>query len=195
MAQQSVSSEALMESLFEVFRCHGYEGTTLSQLSEVTGLQKSSLYHHFPEGKIDIVKAVLTYFSAQLYQHVIEPLLDSQKPPEKRFSNMLVTIKAFYSNGKKNCLLNALSLGEAKDEIKVLVSNDYNAWLDALNKLGKEVGMARRDAEVWSERFLIVVEGALVVQRLTSNALTFENTMDYEKKQFLKLCGLVTDKI
>jgi AcrR family transcriptional regulator len=189
MAQQTITSDTLMESLFEVFRCHGYEGTTLSQLSEVTGLQKSSLYHHFPEGKVDIVKAVLTYFSAQLHQNVIEPLLDNQKSPEKRFSNMLVTIKAFYKNGKKNCLLNALSLGEAKDEIKVLMSNDYNAWLAALNKLGKEAGMSRSDAEVWSERFLIIVEGALVVQRLTRNALTFDNTMDYEKRQFLKLCG------
>lgn len=189
MAQQSPTSDALMESLFEVFRCHGYEGTTLSQLSEVTGLQKSSLYHHFPQGKVDMVKAVLTYFSAQLHQHVIEPLLDNQKSPEKRFSNMLATTKAFYGNGEKNCLLNALSLGEAKDEIKVLVSNDFNAWLTALKKLGKEVGMSRRDAEIWAERFLMMVEGALVVQRLTGNVLTFENTMDFEKKQFLKLCG------
>lgn len=188
MAQQSVTNDTLLKSLFEVFRCHGYEGTTLTQLSEATGLQKSSLYHHFPEGKVDMVKAVLTYFSAQLHQHVIEPLLDSQKPPEKRFADMLVTIKAFYSNGKKNCLLNVLSLGEAKDEIKVLVNKDYAAWLAALNKLGKEVGMSRRDAEVWSERFLIVVEGTLVIQRLTGNVLTFENAMDYEKKQFLKLC-------
>ena len=186
MTQQTVTHETLAESLFEVFRCQGYEGTTLAQLSAATGLQKSSLYHRFPEGKVDMVKAVLAYFSAQLRRHVIEPLLDSQKPPEKRFGDMLVTIKAFYGDGKKNCLLNALTLGEAGNDIKALMLNDFNAWLAALGKLGKEAGMSRREAAEWSERFLMVVEGALVVQRLTGNALTFENAMAYEKKQFLK---------
>lgn len=191
MAQKSVSSNTLMESLFDVLRCHGYEGTTLSQLSEVTGLQKSSLYHHFPEGKVDMVKAVVSYFSAQLHLNIIEPLLDDQRTPQARFSAMLETLKLFYNNGEKNCLLNTLSLGEAKDEIRISVSNEYFAFLGALNKLGVEAGMSRSDAKVWAEHFLIVVEGALVVQRLTSNALTFPKTLDYEKKQFLKLCNTI----
>lgn len=188
MVQQSVGNDVLAESLFEVFRCQGYEGTTLSQLSVATGLRKSSLYHHFPDGKNDMVKAVLIYFSTQLHQYVIEPLLDDQEVPEKRFNNMIETIKAFYGDGKKNCLFNALNLGEAKDEIRVLMNRDYNAWLDALNKLGKKAGMTRQDAEIWSERFLIVVEGALVIQRLTNNILAFGKSMDYEKKQFSRLC-------
>lgn len=37
--------------LVKTFRQSGYEGTTLSQISQATGLGKASLYHHFPNGK------------------------------------------------------------------------------------------------------------------------------------------------
>jgi len=184
MAQQTIDDRSLVEALFEVFRSRGYEGTTLSLLSEVTGLKKSSLYHRFPAGKDDMVKTVVLHISAQLHEHVIEPLLNNKEPPENRFSNMIATIKAFYSDGRKNCLLNVLNLEGAKSEIKALMTKDYNAWLAALVKLGKEVGMSQQVAKMRSEHFLIVVEGALIIQRLTSNTRTFKNNMEYEKKQF-----------
>jgi AcrR family transcriptional regulator len=184
MAQQVTENTALMDALFGVFRNHGYEGTTISLLSEVTGLQKSSLYHHFPAGKEDMLKAVVSYVSRQIHQHIITPLLDTQVKPEKRFSNMVATIKAFYADGRKNCLLNVLNLGEAKAEIKKLQNDDYSAWLDALAQLGKEVGMNLQESTYWAERFLIVIEGALVIQRLTSNKQVFEKQMEHEQTQF-----------
>lgn len=184
MAQQNNENTALIQALFDIFRNHGYEGTTISLLSEVTGLQKSSLYHHFPKGKEDMLKAVVEFVSAQIKQHIIAPLLDTQVKPEKRFSNMIATIKAFYRDGRKNCLLNVLNLGDVKTEINKLQNNDYDAWQNALVELGKEVGLNQQEAKNWAERFLIIIEGALVIQRLTSNKQTFEKHMAYEQKKF-----------
>jgi TetR/AcrR family transcriptional regulator, lmrAB and yxaGH operons repressor len=186
MALQTIDNDSLVESLFEIIRCHGYEGSTISRLSEVTGLKKSSLYHRFPAGKDDMVKAVVSYISAQLHLLVIAPLSMRQDTPEKRFSNMLVTLKAFYCAGQKNCLLNVLSLGEAKDEIKVSLNKDYDAWFTALCTLGQEAGLKPKEAEVRAEHFLITVQGALVIQRLTDNPLMFENCMSYEQKHFFQ---------
>jgi len=187
MARQANENTELIEMLFDIFRNHGYEGTTISLLSEVTGLQKSSLYHHFPKGKEDMLRAVVSHVSTQIHQYILTPLLDKQTEPEKRFANMVTTIKAFYSEGKKNCLLNVLNLGETKAEINQLQNSDYNAWLDALVALAIEAGVNEQDAKVWAERFLIVVEGALVIQRLTGDSLIFEKQMEYEQKQFHKL--------
>jgi len=186
MALQTIDDDSLAELLFEVFRSRGCEGATLSLLSEVTGLKKSSLYHRFPAGKDDMVKAVVVYVGALLRELVIEPLLNSKEAPEKRFSKMIVTVKAFYCNGTKNCLLNVLGFGQVNAEINELLNKDYNAWLAALIQLGQEAGLNQNDAEVRSRHFLIVIQGALVIQRLTSNKQTFINSMDYEKKQFFK---------
>ncbi len=114
MAKAINENTALIEALFDIFRNHGYESTTISLLSEVTGLQKSSLYHHFPKGKEDMLKAVVEFVSGKIHQHVITPLLDKEVDQEKRFSNLIATITRFYSDGRKNCLLNVLNLGEKK---------------------------------------------------------------------------------
>lgn len=188
MSTPTIDDNALLELLFEIFRRHGYEGTTISQLSEATGLKKSSLYHRFPEGKDDMVKAVVLYISRQLHQHVIEPLSDVEKKPEIRFGEMIATLKALYHDGKKNCLLNVLTLGNAKDEIKALLHQDYSDWIAALTQLGQDAGMSRQHAASRSEHFLMVVQGALVIQRLTADALTLENCMKYEQEQFFKPC-------
>src|ERR1700749_1985402 len=45
--------------LFVVFQDRGYEGASLADLSQATGLGKSSLYHHFPRGKEQMAEAVL----------------------------------------------------------------------------------------------------------------------------------------
>jgi len=186
MALQTIDNDSLVESLFEIIRCHGYEGATISLLSEATGLKKSSLYHRFPAGKDDMVKAVVSHISAQLHQLVIAPLSACQETPEKRFSDMLATLKAFYCAGQKNCLLNVLSLGEAKDEIKASLNKDYKAWLGALYKLGQEAGLKQDEAKVRAEHFLISVQGALVIQRLTDNPLIFENCMAHEQERFFQ---------
>jgi len=186
MAHQTIDDHSLVESLFEVFRSRGYEGATLSQLAEVTGLKKSSLYHRFPAGKDDMVKAVVLYVSEQLHTHVIGPILKGEEEPEKLFDSMITTIKGLYSDGRKNCLLNVLSLGDANPEIKSLLKKDYNAWLAALIKLGMDAGMKQQEAKARSEHFMIVMQGALVVQRLTNNVLTFENSMEYEKNEFFR---------
>jgi AcrR family transcriptional regulator len=186
MARQTIDDSSLVESLFDVFRNHGYEGATISQLSAATGLKKSSLYHRFPAGKDDMVKAVVLYVSAQLHSRIIEPLLNQKETPQKRFNNMTSVLEDFYADGKKNCLLNVLNLGESKSEINALLNKGYDAWLTALTKLATEAGITQRDAEIRSEHFLIAVEGALVIQRLTNNTKTFRNTMAYEQRQFFK---------
>lgn len=188
MAIQTIDDHSLAESLFEVFRSRGYEGATLSLLSEVTGLKKSSLYHRFPAGKDDMVKAVVLHVSALFHEQIIKPLQNNEQNPKKRFSKMTATVQEFYCDGRKSCLLNVLSLGESKVEIKNLLNKDYHDWLAALIKLGKEAGLSQSNAIERSEHFLIVVQGALVIQRLTNNNLTFKKSMEYENKQFFKSC-------
>jgi hypothetical protein len=44
--------------------------------------------------------------------------------------------------------------------------------------------MNLQESTYWAERFLIVIEGALVIQRLTSNKQVFEKQMEHEQTQF-----------
>src|SRR4029078_11124737 len=41
----------MFSRLMDLFREKGFDGASLADISESTGLGKSSLYHHFPNGK------------------------------------------------------------------------------------------------------------------------------------------------
>ena len=77
-----------------------------------------------------------------------------------------------------------LSIGENKPEIQQQLNVIYDAFLYALEKLAQEVGMDSTEAKLWSERFLILLEGALVIQRLTKNKTMFIQQMQFEQQQF-----------
>lgn len=175
MATQTINDQALIELIFEIIREHGYEGTSITQLSEATGLKKSSLYYRFPNGKEDILKAVVTYVSTTLNQSVLQVLQNSQLPPLNRFRNMTSTLKVIYGHGSKNCLLNVLNFGNVNPVIKSMLKEIYVNFVSALTKLATDSGMDNQQAAEWAENFIITLEGVLVVQKLTENHQLFEN--------------------
>ncbi|MEP1982729.1 MAG: helix-turn-helix domain-containing protein, partial [Maribacter dokdonensis] len=61
MRPQKVLDIEILTGLTKVFRSRGYEGASLKELSEATGLKKASLYHRFPNGKQEMADAVLQH--------------------------------------------------------------------------------------------------------------------------------------
>ena len=194
MAQLIIEDNALTIAVFETFRKHGYEGTTIALLSKVTGLKKSSLYHRFPAGKADMAKTVAAYVQTQVQQGVIMPLLDKKIAPEVRFSQVIAMLQNFYADGTKNCLLNVLNLGDVAPDLKQVLSSIYDTFLYALEKLAQEIGMDGSESKLWSERFLIFLQGALVIQRLTKNEEMFTQQMQNQQQQFNEFLNKSRDK-
>ena len=51
----------MLGALGEVFRAHGYEGASLTLITQATGLGKGSLYNFFPDGKEQMAAEVLAH--------------------------------------------------------------------------------------------------------------------------------------
>lgn len=50
--------EVLIESAAEIFRDHGYDGTSLQQIADAVGILKGSLYHYI-KSKEDLLFAII----------------------------------------------------------------------------------------------------------------------------------------
>ena len=90
-----IPKEEVVARLFVVFRDHGYEGASLTELSRATGLGKSSLYHYFPGGKEDMARAVLDFVDAWFAQNVFAPL-QGKGAPRERLQRMLDAMDGLY---------------------------------------------------------------------------------------------------
>ena len=166
----------MLSRLMDLFREKGFDGASLADISESTGLGKSSLYHHFPNGKEEMALEVLAHLEGQLEAALFEPMR-STGPPGKKLDRMLDTIDAFYEGGKKACLLERLCASVDTRRFRRPVGLAFKTWIDAVEALGVESGLPGAVARLRAEDLVVRIEGALVVCAGTGNTSVFARTI------------------
>ncbi|MGF1494439.1 MAG: TetR/AcrR family transcriptional regulator [Microcoleaceae cyanobacterium] len=162
--------------LLEVFRKYGYEGATLSRISEVTGLGRASLYHHFPGGKQEMGKAVLEHVSQLRDQIILKPLRESGDPVE-RLKNMMSSLNMFYNNGSEACLIAIFSLGEPSTLFGDDVKQSLTILITEIAQVLIEAGLSPELARHRAEEAIMHIQGALIVSRGLQSLEPFERVM------------------
>ena len=157
-----LSREEVVERLMLVVRRCGYDGASLAELSKATGLGKSSLYHYFPDGKDDMVRAVLEHLAGVLRERVFTPLRASG-PARRRVEQMVQTLDDFYRGGREACVLGNLVLGTSRTRFRRRLQAIFDEWIEALAAALMDAGLSRAVARARAEDAVIRVEGALVL--------------------------------
>jgi TetR/AcrR family transcriptional regulator, lmrAB and yxaGH operons repressor len=184
MPAARVAKSQVLERLLALFRERGYDGASLAELSAVTGLGKSSLYHHFPGGKEDMARQALGHLERGLEQALFAPLRAAGDPPEK-LGAMLDAIRAFYEGGRRACLLERLAASVASRRFREPLSKALTTWIESVAELCVEAGLPRPLARARAEDLVVRIEGALVVSAALGDTAVFERTIDELRRTLL----------
>lgn len=159
-----LSRDEVLARVLTVVRRQGYDGASLAELSKATGLGKSSLYHHFPDGKDDMIGAVLSHLEDVLERDVFAPLR-APGDPEARLRRMCQSLDDIYSGGREACLLATLGVGESSRQFHSRVRRIFRAWIGAIAAALRDAGVPPATAESRAEEAVARIEGSLVVAR------------------------------
>ncbi len=177
MPTTRVEPDHLMDRLTEVFRTVGYDGATLSKLSEATGLRRASLYHRFPGGKQEMAEAVLSRAGTCFQQHILGPLTGPGTPVE-RLETMARELDDYYCRGRAPCLLDTLSFGEGGDIFETHIKESFTKWIGALAQLVTEAtSCSKAEARERAEEAVVRIQGALVLVRGTRSSKVFRRVL------------------
>lgn len=168
------SREEAIRKLIKVFRTYGYEGTTLSLISKITGLGRASLYHHFPQGKQEMAKAVLVYVHQQFCEIVLKPLQQETKPRD-RLQGMCEGLNQFYDRGQAACLIAVFSLGGEENMFREPVKRALQEWIASLETVLREAGCDRPRER--SREAVMQIQGGLIVARVLGDTDPFEQML------------------
>src|SRR6185437_15791967 len=94
----------------EVFRELGYEGASMSAITERTKLSKGSLYHFFPGGKEEMAAEILAHVDAWFIGEVFGPLEHDE--PRAALDRMWKSVDSYFRSGRRVCLVGAFALDE-----------------------------------------------------------------------------------
>lgn len=165
-------SDAL-PALTEVFRIHGYEGTSLSRISKATGLGKGSLYNFFPGGKEEMALAVLAEINGWFEEHMFRPLREDPDP-NAAIRQMFSAATDYFRSGRRACLVGAFALDQSRDRFAHQINGYFSAWRDALVAALIRTGCAPSAAADTAEEIVAGIQGAVVAARALDDSSVFE---------------------
>ncbi|SFL89902.1 TetR/AcrR family transcriptional regulator [Methylobacterium pseudosasicola] len=165
-----------LPALAEVFREHGYAGTSLALISAATGLGKGSLYHLFPGGKAEMAACVIEEIDAWFEANLYRPLRE-QDPPERAISKMFESVERYFRSGRRVCLVGVLALGTSRDLFAEAVRSYFVRWVDALAVALRRVGHNDAASAALAEEIVAQIQGAIVLARALDEPALFTRAL------------------
>lgn len=175
--------DGILMDLLEAFRTCGFDGVSLSRISEITGLGKASLYHHFPGGKAEMAKGVMDLAWGWLEANVFGPL-EAEGDPAERFAQVMQSLEGFYAHGQKSCLLDVMPISGGP-EIHAAVKAVMERLTRGFKRLALDAGLPEEVALARAESALVAIQGSLVLARGLSDTGPFQRQMQSLREHFL----------
>ncbi|MFA6084337.1 TetR family transcriptional regulator C-terminal domain-containing protein [Mucilaginibacter sp.] len=174
----------IIESTAEIFNKKGFAGTSLSDLTEATGLTKGSIYGNF-ENKEEVALAVFDYNYARIAKLTIE-----QVEKAATYHDKLMVYAKVYKNitrspiNRGGCpILNtAIEADDTNGLLKERAAKAVLKWQNSLNRLieqGIKAGEFREDVDVKQTAVSIIalIEGGVMIARITNDHTSMDNVV------------------
>jgi TetR/AcrR family transcriptional repressor of nem operon len=164
--------QGIIHKAAPLFNQKGYEGTSLSDLMEATGLEKGGIYRHF-DSKQEL--------AGEAFDHAWKLAMDARFEGLDDIPNAVDRLHQFLRNFQERrhglvpggCpLLNtAIESDDGNPQLRGKARQALHSWLDRLQSIvdeGKRKGEIRPDIDATDLATLIVttLEGSLMVSRL-----------------------------
>lgn len=181
--------QLIIEKTARIFNEKGYAGTSLSDLTEATGLTKGSIYGNFPD-KEDVALAAFDHNLACV-RDIIKRKVDQYTTYKDK---LLAHVQLYYSSEKTpfpegGCPLQNTT-AEADDTHSLLrkkAADGLMLWKKDLVTLINK-GIAAREfrsgtsANKTALTLIALIEGAILLGRATQNIQNMDNVLDVAKE-------------
>ncbi|QYL17284.1 MULTISPECIES: TetR/AcrR family transcriptional regulator [Mycobacteriaceae] len=150
----------------EVLRERGAAGVTIDEVLARSGAPRGSVYHHFPEGRGQILREALEYAGYVITESIDEAACENASVLLRRFvelwENALIT-----SDYTAGCPVLAAAVGSGEDEhqLTAAAGEIFSRWRDASKQAYLREGFDDADASALADTTLAAMEGAVVLCR------------------------------
>jgi TetR/AcrR family transcriptional repressor of lmrAB and yxaGH operons len=172
---QSLSSrDRMIEATIDLMRGYGLSGVGINDVIRESGAPRGSLYHFFPDGKIQIASEALAVQGGRISSFIEKALSSKKAGPQK----LLALFEAFArrveeSEFQKSCAVGAVTLDLAADAepLRLVLAGIFEAWRGVIARHFQMSGP--REAESFAGLVLTAIEGAHIRARAERSGAPF----------------------
>ncbi len=192
MKKSEETKRIIIEKVAPLFNKHGYEGTSLSDLTEAVGLTKGALYGNF-RNKDDIAVAALKYNIRRIAEEIAVKVSQKSDSCDK-----LIAMAEYYSNAfdrlsqSGGCpILNAAVDSDNSDlPLRDVVVKSLDNWTGSIKnimKRGVKNGEIRKgvDPEIFASFFVSLIEGGIMLSKVTGDRSHLDRNVSILKSKII----------
>ncbi|HSD05968.1 TetR/AcrR family transcriptional regulator [Flavobacterium sp.] len=175
MSKAEQTRQLIIEKTASLFNKKGYAGTSLSDMTEATGLTKGSIYGNF-KNKEEVVAAVFKYSAGELSKKVEEAV-----SAENGAYNQLIAFVDFYRNNwssifeKGGCsmLNSAIEVDDTMPFMKATVQQSFVNWANKIVKI-IDSGIENKEFKKninpmdYANTFIMLIEGGILLSKMAN---------------------------
>ena len=152
----------------ELFRRHGYNGTTLTQISEASAATIGSIYHFFPGGKEALAVAVIEATGA-VYRELFESIVAEADDPAAAYVDFFTGAAAVLEESDfiDPCPIGTVAreVANTSEPLREAAERAFDSWIDAAHAHLTTAGIPSDVAADLAIVFVATVEGTFVLSR------------------------------
>jgi len=163
----------MIESAVTLLAVRGLQRTSFSDVLERSGAPRGSIYHHFPEGKDQLVDAAIELAGDRALG--VLDAVDGAPPIEvTRYFLDLWRQVLVRSNLRAGCAVLAVTVATDSPDLLEHAASIFRAWRGRLADLYVNGGMDRAAAARLAVTVVAASEGAVVISRAERSLEPFE---------------------
>jgi TetR/AcrR family transcriptional repressor of lmrAB and yxaGH operons len=155
----------------------GLQETSFTEVLELTGAPRGSIYHHFPEGKDQLVASAIDLAGSHAMALMERSAGDSAEDITAHFLGMWREVLV-RSNFTAGCSVLAVTIATDSPDLLEHAATVFRTWRARLAELLADGGLGERDAARFSAILIAATEGAVVLSRAEQSMDPFELVAD-----------------
>lgn len=152
----------------ELFRRHGYNGTSLSQISDAADATIGSIYHFFPGGKEALAVAVVDTTGA-VYRELFEAIATHAINPAAAYVDFFAGAAAVLDESDfiDPCPIGTVAreVANTSEPLREAAKRAFDSWIEAARNHLTGAGIPEDVADELATLFVSTVEGMFVLCR------------------------------
>ncbi len=151
----------------------GLEGTSFKDVLALTDAPRGSVYHHFPGGKAELVRAAVDLAAQRALQAMAAARGEPPVAVTQRFLGLWRAL--LDSTGlAAGCAVAAVTVGADSPELLEHAGTIFRTWIDQLTDLYVAGGWTEAEARVFATLVISATEGAVLVARAQRDRAPFD---------------------
>ncbi len=183
MAHPKYSQDEIIEGLNEVFRQAGFEGASMESLAESAGLKKSSLYHRFPKGKVQMAEEVLAATCQWIKNNMVD-IVHRDIPNDEKLDLVMTNLYNLYDGGRNTCILRSMSMAHGITIFEDQIAQAFSDWHYAFKQIALGYGKNEEVADRLAKDGIIRIQGSLILSKSWSDTQLFQETISEIETEF-----------